>query len=257
MSIFDVKLRDLWWFRKNVPCLDACPVKTDAGRYVQLIAEGRFAEAYRVARSPNPIASVCGRTCGAPCEDACRRGKIDEPVTIRALKRFVCELYGPESLSSVSLREILLGDMGGGSITPGHGERLMPRTDGRGRGRKVAVVGAGPAGLACAHDLAVMGYRPTVFEAMPLPGGMMRYGIPSYRLPREVIDYQVAEDLKMRERLENHARRRQALQVDPAGKLRLSVDRHGAGAAHGPPARVAKRQGGIVLALDRQQNNRG
>ncbi len=193
MSIFDVKVRDLWWFRKNVPCLDACPVKTDAGRYVQLIAEGRFAEAYRVARSPNPIASVCGRTCGAPCEDACRRGKIDEPVTIRALKRFVCELYGPESLSSVSLSEIFLGDMGGGSITPGHGERLMPRTDGRGQGRKVAVVGAGPAGLACAHDLAVMGYRPTVFEAMPLPGGMMRYGIPSYRLPREVIDYQVAE----------------------------------------------------------------
>jgi len=73
----DALPRDLWWFRKNVPCLDACPVKTDAGRYVQLIAEGRFAEAYRVARDPNPIASICGRACGAPCEDACRRGKID------------------------------------------------------------------------------------------------------------------------------------------------------------------------------------
>ena len=193
MLTIDAKPRDLWWFRKNVPCLDACPVKTDAGRYVQLIAEGRFAEAYRVARSPNPIASICGRTCGAPCEDACRRGKIDAPVTIRALKRFVCELYGPESLSSASLKEILLGDMGGGSITPGHGELLMRRQAASGGGRKVAVIGAGPAGLACAHDLAVMGYRPTVFEAMPLPGGMMRYGIPSYRLPREVIDYQVAE----------------------------------------------------------------
>jgi len=193
LSTFDATPRDLWWFRKNVPCLDACPVKTDAGRYVQLIAEGRFAEAYRVARSPNPIASICGRTCGAPCEDACRRGRIDAPVTIRALKRFVCELYGPESLSSATVSEILSGNMGGGSITPGHGESLMHRKDDRGGGRKVAVVGAGPAGIACAHDLAIMGYKPTVFEAMPLPGGMMRYGIPSYRLPREVIDYEVAE----------------------------------------------------------------
>ncbi|HTY57121.1 MAG TPA: FAD-dependent oxidoreductase [Candidatus Binataceae bacterium] len=191
VSTFEANARDLWWFRKNVPCLDACPVKTDAGRYVQLIAEGRFAEAYRVARSPNPIASICGRSCGAPCEDACRRGKIDAPVAIRALKRFVCELYGPESLSSASVKEILSGDMGGGSRTPGHGELLMRRETNS--GRKVAVIGAGPAGLACAHDLAIMGYKPTVFEAMPLPGGMMRYGIPSYRLPREVIDYAVAE----------------------------------------------------------------
>ncbi len=187
----DARPRDLWWFRQNVPCLVACPVKTDAGRYVQLIAEGRFAEAYRVARSPNPIASECGRTCGAPCEDACRRGKIDAPVTIRALKRFVCELYGAESLSRTSIREMLAGPMGHGSTTPGHREKLAaapthPQ-------RRVAVIGAGPAGLSCAHDLAMMGYKVTVFEAMPNPGGMMRYGIPPYRLPREVIDCQVAE----------------------------------------------------------------
>src|ERR1700757_2502340 len=117
--------RDLWWFRANVPCLEACPVKTDAGRYVQLIAEGRLAEAYRVARSPNPIASICGRTCGAPCEDACRRGKIDAPVTIRALKRFLAEYHGPESLSAVGLEQLLCGDMGGGSTAPGHGEALL------------------------------------------------------------------------------------------------------------------------------------
>jgi|SRR5579875_1256777 len=186
--------RDLWWFRKNIPCLDACPVKTDAGRYVQLIAEGRFAEAYRIARSPNPIASVCGRACGAPCEDACRRGKIDAPVAIRALKRFVTEQFGPEALSTASLAAALSGSMGGGSVTPGHAEQMS-----RGRGPvdaaapAVAVVGAGPAGLACAHDLALMGYRVSVFEALPQPGGMLRYGIPSYRLPREIIDYQVAE----------------------------------------------------------------
>lgn len=191
LSKIEAQPRDLWWFRKNVPCLDACPVKTDAGRYVQLIAEGRFDEAYRVARSPNPIASICGRTCGAPCEDACRRGKIDAPVTIRALKRFVTERYGPESLSSISLSGILRGAMGGGSVTPGHGEMLTTRE--AGHGRRVAIVGAGPAGLACANDLALMGYRVTVFEKMPLPGGMMRYGIPAYRLPREVIDYQAAE----------------------------------------------------------------
>jgi formate dehydrogenase beta subunit len=185
--------RDLWWFRANVPCLEACPVKTDAGRYVQLIAEGRFAEAYRVARAPNPIASICGRTCGAPCEDACRRGKIDAPVAIRPLKRFVTENYGPESLSATTLEEVLRGGMGGGSTSVGHGESLLERQRARGGGRKVAVVGAGPAGLACAHDLALVGHRVTVFEAMPLPGGMMRYGIPSYRLPREVIDHQVAE----------------------------------------------------------------
>lgn len=90
-------IRPLTWFRDNVPCLAACPVKTDAGRYVQLIGAGRFEEAYAVARSPNPIASICGRTCGAPCEDACRRGSIDAPVAIRPLKRFVTERFGPES----------------------------------------------------------------------------------------------------------------------------------------------------------------
>ena len=187
----DARPRDLWWFRKNVPCLDACPVKTDAGRYVQLIAEGRFAEAYRVARAPNPIASICGHACGAPCEDACRRGKIDAPVTIRALKRFVTEQFGPESLSASDLHQILAGSMGGGSTTPGHAGKLAAAPESH--GARVAVVGAGPAGLSCAHDLAMLGYRVTIFEAMPHPGGMLRYGIPAYRLPRDVIDYQVAE----------------------------------------------------------------
>jgi len=184
--------RDLWWFRKNAPCLDACPVKTDAGRYVQLIAEGRFEEAYRVARAPNPIASICGRACGAPCEDACRRGKIDAPVTIRALKRFVSEQFGPEALSPAALDKVLCAT-NDGSVTPLHGDRLKQISE---RGRNlapVAVVGAGPAGLACAHDLALRAYRVTVFEAMSRSGGMMRSGIPAYRLAREVIDRQTEE----------------------------------------------------------------
>jgi formate dehydrogenase beta subunit len=188
------RLRDLWWFRENVPCLNACPVRTDAGRYVQLISEGRHADAYRVARSPNPIASICGRTCGAPCEDACRRGMIDAPVAIRPLKRFLTEHFGAESLTALSIQEILGGGTAGGSTTPGHADVLLYRIGSRpDRKKKVAVVGAGPAGLACAHDLALMGYDVTIFEAMPLGGGMMRYGIPSYRLPREVIDCVIAE----------------------------------------------------------------
>ena len=192
-TMVDAKPRDLWWFRKNVPCLDACPVKTDAGRYVQLIAEGRFTDAYSIARNSNPIASICGRACGAPCEDACRRGKIDSPVTIRALKRFVTEQFGPESLSAATLEQVLTGSRGGGSVAPLHANQLARRQN-RGKDQpRVAVIGAGPAGLACAHDLALRGYRVTVFEAMPHPGGMMRYGIPAYRLAREVIDRQAAE----------------------------------------------------------------
>ncbi len=182
-------IRPLTWFRDNVPCLAACPVKTDAGRYVQLISSGQYDEAYAVARSPNPIASICGRTCGAPCEDACRRGKIDSPVAIRPLKRFVTERYGPESFSPLTAEALTtLATAGKQSTTAGHAENLSLHARG-----KVAVVGAGPSGLACAHDLAVMGYRVTVFEAMEHGGGMMRYGIPEYRLPREVIDRQVDE----------------------------------------------------------------
>src|SRR3990172_2524193 len=115
---FAARPRDLWWFRENIPCLNACPVKTDAGRYVQLISEGRHADAYRVARSPNPIASVCGRTCGAPCEDACRRGKIDAPVAIRPLKRFLTEHFGGQGLTPRFLHGILRAGAAGPETTP-------------------------------------------------------------------------------------------------------------------------------------------
>src|SRR3989337_3157058 len=92
------ELPDLAHWKAQVKCQSGCPVATDAGRYVQLIAEGREEEAFLVARSPNPFASVCGRVCAAPCEDACRRGNIDAPISIRALQRFVTEQYGVESL---------------------------------------------------------------------------------------------------------------------------------------------------------------
>lgn len=185
------RVRDLAWYRENVPCLTGCPVHTDAGRYVQLIADGRYEEAYLVARSPNPLASVCARVCAAPCEDACRRGQIDKPVAIRALKRFLCEQFGPESRQPATEHRLSEGWKADGSRTAWHLPLPEPAVAVPAR-RPVAVVGAGPAGLACAHDLAVRGYAVTVFEAAEEAGGMMRYGVPAYRLPRDVIDASVA-----------------------------------------------------------------
>jgi len=181
-----VRLPDLLHWKNQVKCQAGCPVSTDAGRYVQLIAEGRDEEAFLVARAPNPLASVCGRVCAAPCEDACRRGSIDAPISIRALKRFVTEKYGVESIhpdTQDRLRSDLVSE---GNRYAGH----LPvfRAGGRRAGRKkVAVVGSGPAGLAAAHDLALLGYAVTLFEATEEPGGAMRFGIPEYRLPRTLL----------------------------------------------------------------------
>ncbi|HYA25446.1 MAG TPA: FAD-dependent oxidoreductase [Terriglobales bacterium] len=162
------------WLNTNFPCMMACPAHTNAGRYVALIAEGRFEEAYRFARQPNPLASICGRVCAHPCESACRRGEIDRPISIRALKRFLTEQYGPESKHA-------------GRVGNTVAEKLP---------YKVAVVGGGPVGLSAAHDLALMGYSVTIFEAAPVAGGMLYLGIPEYRLPRDVVEAQVREILE-------------------------------------------------------------
>jgi formate dehydrogenase (NADP+) beta subunit len=162
------------WLNTNFPCMMACPAHTNAGRYVGLIAEGRFEEAYRFARDPNPLASICGRVCAHPCETACRRGEIDKPIAIRALKRFLTERHGPESK---------------------HPIRVSPEPV-RKLNHKVAVLGAGPVGLSAAHDLALMGYPVTIFEASPVAGGMLYLGIPEYRLPRSVVEAQVREILE-------------------------------------------------------------
>lgn len=168
-----LKFVDLDWLDSNFPCMAACPVHTEAGRYVSLIAERRYREAYHVARRPNPFASICGRVCAAPCETACRRGTIDQPISIRALKRFVCEQYGVESMIDLDKLKAVFG-------------RSV-----RKNGIRVAVIGAGPAGLSCAHDLALLGYDVTVFEAQSVAGGMLRLGIPEYRLPRELIRLEI------------------------------------------------------------------
>lgn len=181
---------DLW--KQNLLCQAACPVHTDSGRYVQLIAEGRYEEAYLTARSPNPFASICGRICAAPCEDKCRRGRIDAPVSIRALKRFVCDRYGVESLAPDQQNKLFEGGAEPGNKTRWHLPLLTSSRKDVARGRKVAVIGGGPAGLACAHDLALMGYRVTVFEASTTPGGMLIHGIPEFRLQRSIIDKEIS-----------------------------------------------------------------
>ncbi len=185
------RLPDVQDWKGQVKCQAGCPVSTDAGRYVQLIAERRDEEAYLVARAPNPFASVCGRICAAPCEDACRRGSIDAPIAIRALKRFVCEQYGVESIhpgTQDRLRDALITE---GNRFAGHlPVQPLARKPNPAK-RKVAVVGAGPAGFSAAHDLALLGYAVTVFEASSEAGGMMRFGIPEYRLPRSIIQAEI------------------------------------------------------------------
>jgi NADPH-dependent glutamate synthase beta subunit-like oxidoreductase/NAD-dependent dihydropyrimidine dehydrogenase PreA subunit len=146
------------------PCQAACPAGTDAGRYVGLIAAKRYDEAYAVAAEVNPFPSVCGWICTAPCESVCRRGVLDEPIAIRTLKRFAAEHGHLPPVEPPSIR----------------------------RTEKVGIVGGGPAGMSAAYYLARLGYPVTVFEAMPVPGGMMAIGIPSYRLPRDVLQGEIA-----------------------------------------------------------------
>ncbi len=203
---YRVQLADAEYFRQSVKCQYACPVGTDAGGYVRAIAQGDFELAYLIARGPNPLASICGRVCGAPCEAACRRRDIDQSVSIRALKRFATEQFGSESkrydpttlLSKVIAGAGLRSRRGSEDLTAlpvgptsqSVADRLESLSQNELQtptGEKVAIIGSGPAGLAAAHDLAVMGFRPTIFEMEPIPAGMLAVGIPEYRLPRYVI----------------------------------------------------------------------
>ena len=196
-----VHLPHLSHWKAQVKCQMGCPVRTDAGRYVQLIAERRDEEAYLVARAPNPFASVCGRVCAAPCEDACRRGSIDAPITIRSLKRYVTEQFGVESIRPDTQDRLREDGTSEGNRYAGHlpvsGALHTGATTEQGRRRKVAVIGAGPAGLAAAHDLALLGYDVTVIEAAGEPGGMMRFGIPEYRLPRTLLRAEIDKILAL------------------------------------------------------------
>lgn len=200
---YPVHLPDFSHWERLIDCRAACPVRTDARGYVRAISEGDFETAYRIAREPNPFASVCGRVCAAPCEAACRRGRIDTPIAIRALKRFVTERYGVEAhlpsgkgadLESEGSRRPSIGSGAGQDHIRNLYDRstltdLAASRGGPGAisGLRVAVIGSGVAGLTCAHDLALLGHSVTVFEKHQTPGGMLMLGVPEYRLPRDLV----------------------------------------------------------------------
>lgn len=208
MLRLNVHVPDANYHQNLISCQVACPVHTDARGYVRAIAEGRMDEAYLIARGPNPFASICGRICGAPCEAACRRGKIpkvnddgmfvgqDRPIAIRALKRFACDRYGPEArpLDEVldSIRDFVPPIAADAEEMAALLRSGTDRSVARGDGRRIAIIGAGPAGLSAAHDLALMGFKPVVFEIEPVAAGMLAVGVPAYRLPRDLIAKEVA-----------------------------------------------------------------
>lgn len=156
--------------RQIAPCQTACPLRMDIGSYVDLIAQGRIMEALRIIRDDNPFPSICAYVCTSPCESACRRSQVDKPIAIRALKRFALE-YGGDKMIQLEAQTTL--------------------------SEKIAVVGSGPAGLACAFYLRKIGYPVTVFEAHSELGGMLREGIPKYRLPRRVLDNEIKRLMQM------------------------------------------------------------
>ena len=176
------------YWRRQIKCQFACPVHTDARGYVRAIAAGDYEGAYLIARGPNPLASICGRVCGAPCEAACRRGSIDQPIAIRALKRFVSDQYAGHLRAPGEFSE---GACDGLEEMTNLARFLASREYQRPEGFRIAIIGSGPAGLAAAHDLALMGMAPTIFEAEPRPAGMLYTGIPAYRLPRDLIDAEI------------------------------------------------------------------
>lgn len=160
------------------PCRDACPINQRAQGYVTLIREGRYADAYRTIKEDNPFPAVCGRVCNHRCEDACSRAKADAPLNIMGLKRFVTDWVTARAESETQQP---LGD----NNSNGNVKESEPT------GKKVAVVGAGPAGLTCALDLVRLGHTATVYEALPVAGGMMRVGVPGYRLPHDLVQHEI------------------------------------------------------------------
>ena len=164
----------------TAPCRDACPIHQRAQGYVALIREGRFADAYRTILEDNPFPSVCGRVCNHRCEDACSRGQADAAINIMGLKRFVTDWVWDQQVAG-TWDEASLGSHNPPAAASGH---------------RVAIVGAGPAGLTCALDLVRQSHAVTVFEALPVAGGMMRVGVPEYRMPYDRLQQEVEQILQ-------------------------------------------------------------
>jgi len=171
-QIYDVVIPDLDYFIRQIDCRDGCPVNTDPRGYMLQLHAGNLLEGYKIARGPNPFASICGMICGAPCELSCRRDRVDKTLTIRAQKRYLDEWFGMDKQAHIKSLEMSYAR---GSTKP------------EPNGLKVACIGAGVASLACAHDLLRLGYAVDVYEMMGKPGGMLTYGVPSYRLKNDIV----------------------------------------------------------------------
>ncbi len=174
----------------DAPCQHVCPVQMDIPAYMALVRAGRLDDAYRLLKRTNPFPSICGRVCGHPCQSKCRRGQLDAPLAIKNIKRFITDYAGRPTVAAIPVT---------------HPERI-------------AVVGAGPAGLSMALEMKKRGYAVTVFESMPQAGGMLRYGIPAYRLPRDILDREIDEILATGVELKTGTRIGQDLDFDSLDK---------------------------------------
>lgn len=156
----------VYYIDKEIPqCTGNCPANTDARDYVNLVADGRFVEAVQLVKESNPLPAICGRICHHPCEEACKRGFADKPISIRQIKRFAADYEFTQGIRVEPVKQT--------------------------KKEKIAIVGSGPAGLTAAHDLAKMGYGVTIFESASEPGGWLRWGIPAYRLPKDVLKQEI------------------------------------------------------------------
>ncbi len=192
LPLFPISSGDMSWNRtgtwryirpkyedKTPPCNAACPAGVDIPVFIGLVAEGKYEEAWHIIREENPLPGVCGRVCFHPCESLCNRAHYDEVLAINALERFVAD-RALDVESRAPIRET--------------------------RKERVAIVGSGPAGLSCAYHVARMGYQVTVFEALPQPGGILRMGIPAYRLPKDILDKEIADIQAHGVKIETNAR---------------------------------------------------
>ena len=171
-DIYDVVIPDLDYYLRQIDCRDGCPVNTDPRGYMIALHAGDYLEGYKIARGPNPFASICGMICGAPCELTCRRDRVDKTLTIRAQKRYLTEWFGLDKEAHIKSLEMSYAR---GSTKP------------TSNGLKVACIGAGVASLTCAHDLLRLGYAVDIYEMMREPGGMLTYGVPAYRLKNDIV----------------------------------------------------------------------
>src|SRR5579864_7382645 len=166
-AMHPTNIQDPSYFHKVVDCQWACPAHTNVPEYIRLIAQGRYTDAYMVNRESNVFPAILGRTCDRPCEPACRRTRVDgKPVAICRLKRVAAD-------HKSDIRD------------------RLPKAPEKKNGKKVALIGAGPASLTVANDLLPLGYDVTVFEKLPWSGGLMRINIPAFRLPAEVLDEEI------------------------------------------------------------------